>query len=240
MLVGLDIHTDNQTDIVEAAQRAERFQFDFVSASDHPGLAGNREVWTMLTWIAATTTEIRVATRVLGVPLRNPALTGKMAATLDRLSKGRLILGLGGGAGDDELLAFGISVPSPQEKIDRLEAAVERIREDFSGPIWLGTFGPQALAVTGRTADGWIPSRGYRPDDELPRMRDRVLAAAAGSGRDPQEITCVLNLSAATPLDDLHWFTAAGFNAFNFQASGDSELQHVAEVLLPALRAMDQ
>jgi alkanesulfonate monooxygenase SsuD/methylene tetrahydromethanopterin reductase-like flavin-dependent oxidoreductase (luciferase family) len=53
----------------------------------------------MLTWIAASTSRIKVATRVLGVPYRPPVIVAKMAEALDRLSGGRLILGLGGGAG---------------------------------------------------------------------------------------------------------------------------------------------
>ena len=61
-----------------------------------------------LTWGAAHTTRIRVATRVLGVPYRSPAMVAKMAETLDRLSAGRLILGLGGGYSDEEFQAFGL------------------------------------------------------------------------------------------------------------------------------------
>src|SRR5207237_953554 len=61
-------------------------------------------------------------------------------------------------------------------------------------PIWLGTFAPRSLAVTGRLADGWIPSLGYAPPDEVVGMRERVLGAARKAGRDPDEITCVYNV----------------------------------------------
>src|SRR2546429_2900879 len=82
-------------DPVADAVRAEELGFDFVSASDHPcGADPTFETWTMLTWIAAATSRIRVATRVLGVPYRPPAIVAKMAETLDRLSGGPLILGL--------------------------------------------------------------------------------------------------------------------------------------------------
>jgi alkanesulfonate monooxygenase SsuD/methylene tetrahydromethanopterin reductase-like flavin-dependent oxidoreductase (luciferase family) len=63
------------------------------------------ETWTMLSWVASRTSRIRVATRVLGVPYRPPAMVAKMAETLDRLSRGRLILGLGGGYSDEEFRA---------------------------------------------------------------------------------------------------------------------------------------
>jgi alkanesulfonate monooxygenase SsuD/methylene tetrahydromethanopterin reductase-like flavin-dependent oxidoreductase (luciferase family) len=231
MLFGVDIPA-TEPDPAAAALHAEALGFDFVSTADHPGIAGTHEVWTMLTWIAARTTRIRVATRVLGVPFRNPALTGKMAATLDRLSSGRLILGLGGGSGDDEMRAFGIAVPTPREKVDGMEAAVEVIRADFGGPIWLGTFGPRALAATGRVADGWIPSLGYAPDEELPRMRERVVRAAREAGRDPAAITYALNLSAedANRLDEL---IALGFDAFNFKGG---DLGRLAAEVLPRWR----
>src|SRR5919198_6664926 len=102
---GLNISTtaDQGADPVGDAKRAEELGFDFVSSSDHPGTSSpNYETWTMLSWIAASTSRIGIATRVLGVPFRPPALLAKMAATLDALSGGRLILGLGGGSGDDE------------------------------------------------------------------------------------------------------------------------------------------
>src|SRR5438067_13237291 len=105
------------TDPVASARMAEGLGFDFVSASDHPcGTDPTYETWTMLSWVAAATTRIRVATRVLGVPYRNPAMVAKMAETFDRLSGGRLILGLGGGSADDEHRAFGLGVRSQQQK----------------------------------------------------------------------------------------------------------------------------
>lgn len=92
------------TDPVAQARTAEALGFDFVSTSDH--LHGNSpmyEPWTMLSWIAAATSRIRVGTRVLAVPYRHPAVLAKMAETFDRLAGWRLILGLGGGFADDEL-----------------------------------------------------------------------------------------------------------------------------------------
>lgn len=107
---------------VAEAMRAEALGFDFISANDHPcGTWPTYEAWTILTWIAAKTTRIKVATRVLGVPYRAPALVAKMAESLDRLSGGRLILGMGGGGADHEFRAFGLGVPSPRDKIEGLQ-----------------------------------------------------------------------------------------------------------------------
>jgi len=79
---------------VAEARLAEELGFDYVSASDHlNGATATYEPWTLLTAIAAVTTRIKVLTRVLAVPYRNPGVLAKMAETLDRLSDGRLMLG---------------------------------------------------------------------------------------------------------------------------------------------------
>src|SRR2546423_837588 len=100
-------------DPVAYGRRAEELGFDLLSISDHPAdPGGTYEAWTLLSWIAASTTSIRLATRVLGVPYRSPAVVAKMAETFDRLSGGRLVLGLGGGYSDGEFRAFGLPVPT--------------------------------------------------------------------------------------------------------------------------------
>jgi alkanesulfonate monooxygenase SsuD/methylene tetrahydromethanopterin reductase-like flavin-dependent oxidoreductase (luciferase family) len=223
LLLGVNVSTSARpgTDPVADAIRAEELGFDFVSASDHlHGQDPTFETWTMLSWIAARTIRIRIASRVLGVPYRPPAMVAKMAETLDRLSAGRLILGLGGGSSDEEFRAFGLGTPSPAEKIAGLEDTIRITRGLWSEtsftyrgrryhteaaplepkpahhiPIWLGTFGPRALDLTGRLADGWIPTYGMAPPDQVRQMRDRVLAAAAAAGRTAEEITCIYNLT---------------------------------------------
>jgi alkanesulfonate monooxygenase SsuD/methylene tetrahydromethanopterin reductase-like flavin-dependent oxidoreductase (luciferase family) len=116
-------------------------------------------------------------------------------------------------------------------------------------PVWLGTFGPRALAVTGRVADGWMPSLGHVPDGALAELRDRVLTAAAGAGRDPAEITCALNLSVrlgtgggadltgepAAVAERLAGLRELGFTAFNLQAPREQWERLAAEVV-PRLR----
>lgn len=281
--VNLPTNAGDGADPVAAARRAEALAFDFVSSSDHPcGSNPTFETWTMLTWIAASTTRIGIATRVLGVPYRAPAMVAKMAETLDRLSRGRLILGLGAGYSDDEFRAFGLGVPTPREKVDGLAEALTVIRGlwtepdfTFAGrihhtehadlepkparriPIWLGTYGPRALQVTGRLADGWIPSHGYAELDELIAMRARVLDAASEAGRDPSEITCAYNVpvrigaeadpdvvsgSAESIAEQIATFVDLGFSTFNFMPHGPDTAEQVDQVeqlateVLPALR----
>jgi alkanesulfonate monooxygenase SsuD/methylene tetrahydromethanopterin reductase-like flavin-dependent oxidoreductase (luciferase family) len=283
VLFGLDVPTaaDPGADPVAEAVAAEAAGFDFVSASDHPsGSSPSYEVWTMLSWVAARTSRIRVATRVLGVPYRHPAIVAKMAETLDRLSGGRLILGLGGGASDDEFRAFGIGVPSPRDKVDGLAEAVQITRGlwsqrefSFRGrryhtdaaelepkparriPIWLGTFGNRALEVTGRVADGWIPSLGFAPPERIPAMRERILAGARAAGRDQGEITFVYNVEVrvddraeprlgvvtgppATVAEQLAGFLPLGFTALNLKPFGPDRAEQVvrlAEEVIPAV-----
>ena len=271
-------------DPVRDARAAEALGFDFVSASDHPsGRHPSFETWTMLTWICAATDRVAVASRVLSVPFRSPALVAKMAESLDRLSKGRLILGLGAGATDEELRRFGLRVPSPRDKIDGLEDALHIVRGlwmdpefSYAGsihkteaatmepkparriPIWLGTFGDRALAVTGRLADGWIPSLGYAPADQLGLMRQKVLTAAESAGRAPEAVTCALNVEIAVAERDdprnevivgpveklatrLSQFASLGFRAFNLMPIGEpvvEQIEMLATQVLPSVRAV--
>ncbi|MDP9069283.1 MAG: LLM class flavin-dependent oxidoreductase [Actinomycetota bacterium] len=267
--------------------RAEALGFDFISANDHPcGSTPSYELWTMLTWIAAKTTRIKVASRVLGVPYRPPAMVAKMAESLDRFSKGRLILGVGGGYSDDEFQAFGLGVPaSPRDKIEGLEEAVQIIRglwssENFTFegkhhhtdhaelepkpahriPIWLGTFGKHSLAVTGRVADGWIPTFAMATPQDVPAMRNRIFEAARSAGRRPDEITLAYNLdfriqdagfseegvvsgSAKHVAEQLISFTDLGFTAMNFSPAGDEperQVERLAQEVLPIVRRTAQ
>jgi alkanesulfonate monooxygenase SsuD/methylene tetrahydromethanopterin reductase-like flavin-dependent oxidoreductase (luciferase family) len=279
--VGVPASAAPGADPVLLAQEAERLGFDFVSAADHPyGTDPSYETTIMLAWIAARTSRIKVASRVLAVPFRRPAMVAKLAASLDRLSGGRFILGLGAGYSDEEITALGGPALSPGEKIDGLAEAIQVIRGAWtqSGytqqgrhhsvrdlimepkpahpiPVWLGAFGPRALAVTGRLADGWIPSLGHMSVDDILAMRHRIDAAAQACGRQPQEIRSILNLGIrigadAQPQPDavtgppgdvvqqLRELLGLGFTGFNFLPSGPDQtaaMQQIAEDILPAL-----
>jgi probable F420-dependent oxidoreductase len=285
MLFGLNVSSSagDGADPVGDARRAEALGFDFISSSDHlHGAQASYEPWTMLSWIAAQTSRIRVATRVLAVPYRSPAVLAKMAETLDRLSGGRLILGLGGGYSDQEFRAFGLGERSPRDKVDGLREAIGIVRGlwsqptlSFEGrlyrtegaqvepkpahriPIWLGTYGQRALAVTGELADGWIPSLGFAPPERVAVMRERVLAAARAAGREAGEITCCYNLevrvderAAAPPsvvsgaadavAQRLLGFARLGFSAVNLMPVGPGaaeQAERLAREVIPAVRA---
>ncbi|HEX8100680.1 MAG TPA: LLM class flavin-dependent oxidoreductase [Actinomycetota bacterium] len=285
ILVGVNVSAEITPgrDPVAEARRAEEVGFDFVSSFDHlHGEQPTYEPWTLLSWIAAATSAIRVATRVLAVPYRHPPVLAKMAETLDRLSGGRLILGLGAGYVDEEFRAFGLGTRTPGEKIAGLEEAIRIIqgvwseeRLTFEGrlyrtdgadvrpkpehriPIWLGTYGPRALEVTGRLADGWIPTLELAPPDRVVAMRERVLDAARDAGRSPEDILCVYNVGIrvdedAEPApgvvsgqpeavaDQLLQLTRLGFGAFNLLPSGpalENQVERIGREVLPALRS---
>src|SRR6266511_466411 len=131
VLFGLNVSTSAApgADPVSDARKAEELGFDFVSTSDHlHGASPTFEPWTLLSWIAAATSRVRVASRVLAVPYRHPPVLAKMAETLDRLSGGRLILGMGGGYSDEEFRAFGLGERSPRDKVDGLDEAIRIAR----------------------------------------------------------------------------------------------------------------
>jgi alkanesulfonate monooxygenase SsuD/methylene tetrahydromethanopterin reductase-like flavin-dependent oxidoreductase (luciferase family) len=209
-------------------------------------------------------------------------MIAKLAASLDLLSGGRFILGLGAGYSDQEIAAVGAPTLPPAGKIDGLAEAIQVIRGAWtcSGytqdgrhhsvrdlemepkparpiPVWLGTFGPRALAVTGALADGWIPSLGYMPAERIPAMRRRIDAAAQAAGRRPDDIRSILNLGIcidpdARPRPDavagspsqvtgqLRDLLGLGFTGFNFLLSGPdpiASMQRIAHDVLPALRS---
>jgi probable F420-dependent oxidoreductase len=231
-LIGLDLPTTvgAVADPVAAARTAEALGFDFVSSNDHLlGGPARYEGWTLLTHVAASTSRLRFATRVLGVPYRHPVLVAKMAETFDRLTGGRLILGLGAGSGETEFAAMGIEAGDARQRVRGLEEAIGIIRglwtqtpfayggeryqvdgaslepkPDHPIPIWLGAVGPRGLELVGRAADGWIPSPHYAPAHRVPGMVARIREAAGAAGRDAGALSLIYNVSVtlAGPGDD--------------------------------------
>jgi probable F420-dependent oxidoreductase len=283
ILFGVDVPTaiGAVADPVAAAQTAEALGFDFVSSNDHVLGEGPRyESWTLLTRLAAATSRVRLAARVLGVPYRHPVVVAKMAETFDRLSDGRLILGLGSGSGEDEYEAMGLEPGDARARFAGLEDAIAVIRGlwtttpfTYPGsryrveeatldpkpaheiPIWLGTSGPRGLDLVGRSADGWIPSIGNVSPDRVPAMIDRIRAAAASTGRDPDRIALIYNVvvSFSEPASDdvvsgtseaiaerLIDFLRLGFTGFNFlvfDADREAQVERLAREVVPAVRA---
>src|SRR3989304_2832797 len=126
-------------DFIKAmALEAESLGFDFATVDDH--LSRGREgrffeSWTTLAALAAVTTRLRLVPIVLSTLYRYPSVVGKMAATLDTISGGRLELGLGAGWKEEEAVAFGIPWAGARERIERLEEAVSLIKPLWAQPV---------------------------------------------------------------------------------------------------------
>lgn len=126
--------------VVQIATTAEGAGFDSLWVMDHLyqiGGVGPRtdpmlEAYTLLAAIAARTSRIHLGTMVTGVTYRNPALLAKMVTTLDIISKGRAILGIGAAWNEDEHRGYGFDFPPIKERMDRLEEALQICRSMFT------------------------------------------------------------------------------------------------------------
>jgi alkanesulfonate monooxygenase SsuD/methylene tetrahydromethanopterin reductase-like flavin-dependent oxidoreductase (luciferase family) len=212
---------DRQDQIVEQVMLAERLGLDLVGIQDHPYQRRFLDAWMLMAVLAGRTERVRFFPDVANLPLRPPAVLAKMAASLDRLSGGRVELGLGAGAFWEAIGAWGGPVRSGPESVDALEEAIEIIRRvwagergiDFEGEhyrlkgahggpspahpigIWLGATGPRMMRVVGRLADGWVPSLPRLPLEEVPRRQQTIDDAARAAGRDPGAIRRLANLN---------------------------------------------
>jgi hemerythrin-like domain-containing protein len=215
--------------VVTAALEADVLGLDSVSIQDHPYQPAFLDTWTLLTHIAARTERVTVFPNVANLPLRPPAVLARAVATLDVLSEGRVELGLGTGAFWDAIEAMGGPRRRPGEAVTALEEAIRVIRALWTpgrapriegehyrldgakpGPfpvhpvgIWLGAYKPRMLELTGRLADGWLPSLGYAAPEELAGMNERIDAAATEAGRDPAAVRRLYNVNGS--------FTGDGF-----------------------------
>ncbi|NMO53835.1 LLM class flavin-dependent oxidoreductase [Actinoplanes sp. TBRC 11911] len=206
---------------VARARLSEQLGFDLVTFQDHPYISGFHDTWTLLSWVAAQTTTIRVAGNVLNIPLRPAPVLARAVASLDLLSDGRVTLGLGAGGQWDAIAAMSGTRRTPAESVDQLSEAIdvmheiwqadERGRLRYDGdyyqldgtkrgpspahrvPIWVGARKPRMLRLIGAKADGWLPSYSYLEPGELTRSNQIIDEAAVAAGRAPTEIRRVLN-----------------------------------------------
>jgi alkanesulfonate monooxygenase SsuD/methylene tetrahydromethanopterin reductase-like flavin-dependent oxidoreductase (luciferase family) len=198
----------------------EQAGLELIGIQDHPYNAGFLETWSLIATLLQATERVHIFPNVANLPLRPPTMLAKAAATLDVLSGGRVELGLGAGAFREGIEAMGGPGRSKGDSIEALEEAVQIIRAFWSGTrslrfegkhyivkgahpgprpahpigLWLGTYGPRALGLTGRLADGWLPSSSYAPPQRLPELQQRITDAALAAARQPQEIRRIYNV----------------------------------------------
>ncbi|TDC97300.1 LLM class flavin-dependent oxidoreductase [Actinomadura sp. 7K507] len=266
--------------LLDTARAADRAGLDLIGVQDHPYQRRYVDTWTLLSMIAAVTERVRVFPDVANLPLRPPAVLAKAAASLDVLSGGRAELGLGAGGFSEAIEAFGGPRRSGKEAAGALEEAVTVIRKVWSGEqnlrfdgdhyqlkgakagpvpahrmeLWLGVRGPRGLALTGRAADGWLPSSAWAPPERLPELHARIDEGAAAAGRDPADVRRLYNIGGTITggasdgflhgpvsqwtdeLTDLA--VGSGMDTFILWAEGDQETQikRFAEEIAPAVR----
>lgn len=212
---------------VDLAVTAEEAGLDLAAFQDHPYQPRFLDTWTLLSYAAARTSRIRLVPDVLNLPLRQPVVVARSAASLDLLSGGRLELGLGTGAFWDAIVAAGGERLSPGDAVTglteamriirgvwnpddpaplRVDGSIHRVNGAKRGPapahdvgIWLGAYKPRMLRLTGEAADGWLPSLGYLRGGpaDLDPLNAVIDDAAASAGRDPAAVLRLLNISGS-------------------------------------------
>jgi alkanesulfonate monooxygenase SsuD/methylene tetrahydromethanopterin reductase-like flavin-dependent oxidoreductase (luciferase family) len=219
-------HRRSWSEMREQWQFAEEAGFDSAWAFDHffslrddemgPCLDG----WTILGAMAEITERVQMGLLVTGMTHRNPAIMFKQAVTVDHVSNGRLILGLGASWHEREHEAYGIEFPSPKVRVDRFGEAMEMFRQletqertTFNGehyslvnapfepkpvhghmPVLVGSRGKRMMGYIARYADQWD---GNGTPEEYAQHSARLDEACRKAGRDPAEIRRVLTSDSA-------------------------------------------
>ncbi|MEJ3651547.1 LLM class flavin-dependent oxidoreductase [Actinomycetes bacterium KLBMP 9759] len=238
--------------VVALAELTDRSGLDLVTVQDHPYQHAFLDTWTLLSVIAARTSTVHVSPNVANLPLRDPAILARAVASLDLLTGGRVELGLGAGAFWDGIVALGHDRLTAAESVEALAEGIDVIRALWGtgehgvraggrhhhvrgarpGPapahdvgIWVGAYKPTMLALTGRLADGWLPSSAYAGPDTLPDMNARIDDAAFAAGRKPSDVRRLYNISGT--------FDRAGSRGSDFlQGNAASWAEQLADLAL--------
>ena len=232
VLFGLGLETGVQqvSEMLGHAGLADDAGLDVVSLSDHPYFAERVDAYAALGFVLGATSDITAAVIMTNLLSRPAPVLARTVTGLSAVSRGRFVLGLGAGGLWEEIVALGVPRLSPAARVRALEEAIMVVRAlsgggdpvTFDGefyhvtdltpaaaptpPIWIGSLGPKALAVTGRHADGWIP--GHLADWRSTRVaesRPIVDEAAASAGRNTADVATIYNVSGRltrVPLPD--------------------------------------
>jgi probable F420-dependent oxidoreductase len=221
--------TARWSDLVELARLAEDLGFDSIWNADHliyrfPGkdVQGPWESWSLLAALAAVTSRVEIGPLVSCTSFRNPALLAKIADTVDEISGGRLVLGLGAGWHQPEYIAFGYPF---DHRVSRFAEAIAIIHGllrtgavDFQGtyyqtpdcelrprgprpegpPIMIGSVAPRMLSLLAAYGDIWN-AWARQSLDELTEDRQKVNAALEEAGRDPSTVERTVSLLVDLP-----------------------------------------
>lgn len=214
-------------DLISTAQEAERLGYDSVWTAEAYG----SDAATILAFIAAQTNRIRLGSAIFQMPARTPAMTAMTAATLDQLSGGRMLLGIGSSgpqvAEGWHGQRFARQLQRTREYVAILRKALARERVEYHGetiqlplpdgpgkplklmiaplqerlPIYLAAIGPKNTALAGEIADGWLPT--FFSPEHVADVRALLEEGAARSGRSLEgfDIAPVVNAYVSDDLE---------------------------------------
>lgn len=217
------------SDLLAMATTAEAVGFDSLWVADHLIFRfaerepqGPWECWSLLSALAAVTRRVEIGPLVACTAFRNPALLAKIADTVDEISGGRVILGLGAGWHEPEYRAFGYPY---DHRVSRFEEALTIVRGllrdghvDFAGayyqardcelrprgprrhgpPLMIGSTGKRMLRLAAEHADQWN-AWGRNDPAEISPLRQQVDAACAAAGRDPATLKRTVSVLVDLP-----------------------------------------
>jgi alkanesulfonate monooxygenase SsuD/methylene tetrahydromethanopterin reductase-like flavin-dependent oxidoreductase (luciferase family) len=259
---------ESYRDALEIVRAAEQGGIDLIGIQDHPYQHRFLDTWLLIADLLARTERLRFFPNVANLPLRLPTLMAKQAASLDVMSGGRFELGLGAGAFWEGIEAMGGRALSPGESVDALEEAIPILRACWSGErtvdfdgehyrvkgfhpgpppahpieIWVGAYKPRMLRLTGRLADGWLPSQGYMPPEQAAEARKVIDEAATKAGRDPSEVRGVYNVGSieggaeawAETLSG--WITELRVTTFILPGDSVDQVEWLVSEVIPAVK----
>ena len=197
---------NDDDDLIAVAQAADRLGYD----SFWTGESWGRDAFTVLTMLACNTSNIKLGTGIVTVYSRTPGLIAQSIASLDCISGGRAILGLGTSGRivieDWHGVKFDYPVSRTREYIEIVRMALAGGRVNYDGrfyqlqrfrmgvqplqeriPIYVASLGQRNLELTGELADGWLPI--WTHNEKLPSIKEPLLAALRGSGRQDGDMT---------------------------------------------------
>ena len=217
MKFGLGLPGTKPEELLDWGRRADAGPFTTVGILDRM-LYGNPEPLVTLAAIAGATSRLRVQTEVLLVPLRDPALVAKQAATLDRISGGRFTLGIGLGARTDDYQAAGVDTKGRGQRLDEQMALIRRLwaGEDLPGlgpvgpapltpggpEVLVGAFVPAAIERTARCADGFISAAPVEYTDPMFRAVEAAWTKEGRSGQPRLVGQCNVALGSQQVVDE--------------------------------------
>ena len=237
-------------------------RYPYTVSGDFPGKGDVLDQLSLMAFVAAKTTRLRLVTSVMIVPYRNPVLTAKALATIDVLSKGRVTLGVGVGWMREEFEALGapdfdrrgavtdeylrilktLWTESPASfsgrfyRFDALHCRPQPVQKPHP-PIWVGGHSKAALRRAARLGDGWHPVGANAavplPPSELRLLVEELHRLTAAEGRDPKSLT----ISYKAPVYDVGQRQLPGGERRPFSGSGPQGRNEIAGVSRRRTRA---